>query len=184
MAQPPIRTLSTRIAFQSPWTTLVEDEIERPGGTIGSYAVVMKPRAALVIVWDGEHLHLVRQYRYPLKAWSVEFCQGTVNEGGMTPEEIAHTELREELGVRAASLEHLGVLAFAPGISEQLCDVWIATGLTFGKAEPELEEQGLLEHLIMAPEDLTAMFGRGELVDAATMAAWAMVQRRGGLPPG
>src|SRR3978361_831384 len=115
MEQPPIRTLSTRVAFQSPWTTLVEDEIELPGRTVGSYAVVVKPRAALVIVWDGTHLHLVRQYRYPLKAWSVEFCQGTVHEDGLSAEAIARQELREELGVRDRRVEHIGVLAFAPG---------------------------------------------------------------------
>ena len=100
-------------SFQSRWTTLREDEIERPNGYAGSYAVIVKRRAPLVIPWDGEELHLVRQWRYPTAAWSIEFPQGTLSgppgatqqpEHDDPPHVIAATELKEELGMTAAEL--------------------------------------------------------------------------------
>lgn len=184
----PIKTTASRIVFQSRWTTLREDEIERPNGYAGSYAVIVKRRAALVIPWDGEELHLVRQWRYPTAAWSIEFPQGTLSgPPGATqqpdhddpPHVIAATELKEELGMTAAELQHLGALAFAPGISNQFCDVFLATGLEHGDATPEPEEEGLLTHLPVTPEGFEELMATGQITDAATMAAWAMVSRRG-----
>jgi 8-oxo-dGTP pyrophosphatase MutT (NUDIX family) len=186
--QPPIKTTSTRVVFQSRWTTLLEDEIERPGGLRGSYAVIEKRRAALIVPWDGERLHLVRQWRYPTKAWSIEFPQGTISapdgadrqpEQDEEPEVIARTELKEELGFTAGRLEPLGTIAFAPGISNQLCDLWLATELTAGEAEPEPEEEGLITALPVTPAELESLLDMGEITDAATVAAWTLVQRRG-----
>lgn len=186
--EPPIRTLSSRIVFESRWTTLREDEIERPGGLAGSYAVIEKRRAALIVPWDGERLHLVRQWRYPTAAWSVEFPQGTIDGGAGAvrqpehdehPEVVARAELREELGFQAGTLEQLGTVAFAPGISNQFCDVWLATDLVAGEAEPEPEEVGLVQPLPVTPEEFDGLMADGAITDAATLAAWAMLSRRG-----
>jgi 8-oxo-dGTP pyrophosphatase MutT (NUDIX family) len=187
----PIKTTSSRVVFQSRWTTLREDEIERPGGLVGSYAVIEKRRAALVIPWDGELLHLVRQWRYPTEAWSIEFPQGTISgpadattqpEEDEAPELVARTELREELGFSAGTLKHLGALAFAPGISNQFCDVWLATDLELGDTDLEPEEQGLITPWPVTPEEFDELLIENHITDAATMAAWAMLTRRGSLP--
>jgi 8-oxo-dGTP pyrophosphatase MutT (NUDIX family) len=189
--QPPIKTTSSRVVFQSRWTTLREDEIERPGGLAGSYAVIEKRRAALVIPWDGELLHLVRQWRYPTAAWSIEFPQGTISgpadattqpEQDEAPELVARTELKEELGFSAGTLKHLGALAFAPGISNQFCDVWLATDLELGDTDLEPEEQGLITPWPVTPEEFDELLIENHITDAATMAAWAMLTRRGALP--
>ncbi len=185
--QPPITTTGTRVVFESRWTRLREDEIVRPNGYTGQYAVIEKPRAALVIPWDGTHLHLVRQWRYPIARWSVEFPQGTVAGpvDGLSPredpdpEEVARLELREELGITAGALVQLGSLAFAPGISNQFSDVWLATELEHGPTELEPEEQGLLTPLTVTPAAFDELLVGGEIVDAATMAAWTMLQRSG-----
>ncbi|MBJ7470042.1 MAG: NUDIX hydrolase [Solirubrobacteraceae bacterium] len=184
---PPIKTTSTRVAFQNRWTTLREDEIERPGGLVGSYAVIEKRRAALVVPWDGELLHMVRQWRYPTAAWSIEFPQGTISgpegsdvqpEHDEDPELVARTELREELGFSAGTLKHLGVVAFAPGISNQFCDIWLATDLEDGETDLEPEEQGLITPWPVTPEEFDELLASGLITDAATLAAWAMVSRR------
>lgn len=184
----PIRTTASRVVFESRWTTLREDTIVRPSGETGSYAVIEKRRAALIVPWDGEQLHLVRQWRYPLAAWSIEFPQGTISapEGAVRqpnedehPEVVARTELAEELGFRAGALTQLGTIAFAPGISNQLCDVWLATELEAGSQQLEPEEQGLLTPLAVTPDGFASLEREGQIVDAATLAAWAMVQQRG-----
>ena len=186
--QPPIRTISSRVVFESRWTTLREDEIERPSGLRGSYAVVDKRRAALVMPWDGEHFHLVRQWRYPTRAWSIEFPQGTINgapdaerqpEHDEDPETVARTELKEELGFSAGQLKRLGAVAFAPGISNQFCDVWLAWELEEGATDLEPEEQGLITPWPLTPEEFEELMFDGLITDAATLAAWAMLGRRG-----
>lgn len=184
----PIRTTSSRIVFESRWTTLREDEIVRPGGQTGSYAVIEKRRAALIVPWDGEQLHLVRQWRYPTAAWSIEFPQGTISapegavrqpEADEDPEVVARTELAEELGIRAGTLVQLGSLAFAPGISNQFCDVWLATDLAHGPSQLEPEEEGLVTPQPVTPQGFAQLMTEGAITDAATLAAWAMVQQRG-----
>jgi len=189
--EPPIKTLSSEIVFQSRWTTLRDDVIERPGGLRGNYSVIEKRRAALVIPWDGEFLHLVRQWRYPTKMWSIEFPQGTISgavdavvqpEHDEDPEHVARTELKEELGFSAGKLKFLGQLAFAPGISNQFSDCWLATELEIGEAQLEPEEQGLITPMPVTPEEFEELLRDNAIVDAATMAAWAMLSTRGSLP--
>jgi 8-oxo-dGTP pyrophosphatase MutT (NUDIX family) len=185
--EPPIKTTATRVVFESRWTTVREDQIERPGGLVGSYAVIEKRRAALIVPWDGELLHLVRQWRYPTASWSIEFPQGTINgpadattqpEQDEDPEVIARTELKEELGFSAGKLVQLGTVAFAPGISNQFCDIWLATDLEDGDTDLEPEEQGLITPWPVTPEEFDDLMAGGQITDAATLAAWAMVSRR------
>ncbi len=56
--------------YRNSWLTIREDDIRRPDGSPGIYAVVDKPTYALVIPRlsdsDGERFHLVEQFRYPL----------------------------------------------------------------------------------------------------------------------
>jgi hypothetical protein len=61
-----IRQVSSREVYRNDWLTLREDDIRRPDGSDGVYAVVDKPNYALVIACDGDRLKLVEQYRYPL----------------------------------------------------------------------------------------------------------------------
>ena len=72
-----IQTVATREIYRNSWLTLREDDIRRPDGSSGIYAVVDKPTYALVIARDGDRFHLVEQYRYPLGLRRWEFPQGT-----------------------------------------------------------------------------------------------------------
>lgn len=72
-----IRQLQSREVYRNNWLTLREDDIRRPDGTEGVYAVIDKPTYALVIARDGDRFHLVEQFRYPLGLRRWEFPQGT-----------------------------------------------------------------------------------------------------------
>ena len=174
-----IRTLSSRVVYENRWMRVREDEIERPDGSHGIYAVIDKEQAALIVPWDGTHLHLVGQYRYTHEAFEWEFPMGSVQADVQPqPEEIARTELAEELGLRAGRLQHLGFLWFASGMSSQGCDVWLATELEQGTARPEEGEVGVRQRTV-TPDEFTAMIRDGELLDSATLAAWALLDARG-----
>ncbi len=155
--------------------TVREDEVELPDGRPGLYGVVDKPDFALVVpLEDDGDVWLVQQYRYPLQRRSWEFPQGSwPSKASGTPEDLARAELREETGLRAADLQHLGRLHEAPGFCSQGFDVWLATGLTPGPAEREATEQGMRTRRVTDVE-LRRMVRAGELVDAATLAAYAL----------
>ena len=180
-SRPRPRRLSSRVAYRNPWMTVREDRIERPtpdgGARPGIYAVVEKPHAAAVVPWDGTHLHLVGQFRYPLGDWSWEFPQGAVHGDDVTAEQIARAELREETGFEAGRMHRLADLAFAPGMADQTFTAWLASDLTPGPAQPEPEEQGMIVARAVTVAEFDAMIDGGEIVDAATIATWFFARR-------
>jgi 8-oxo-dGDP phosphatase len=170
-----IRTLATRVAYENPWMVLREDSIERPDGEQGIYAVVDKPRGALVIPWDGERVHLVGQYRYTVGRHSWEFPQGSLHDGSDSEgEQVARAELQQETGLTADALRGLGAFTFAIGMSSQWCDAFLATGLHQGEASPDPEEVGLSTRALTVAE-LEAELRSGEIFDAATLAGWQLL---------
>ena len=61
-----METVRSREVYANPWMTVREDEVRRADGSDGIYGVVDKPDYALVIPLDGDRLHLVEQFRYPV----------------------------------------------------------------------------------------------------------------------
>ena len=70
------RSGSTQV-YANPWMAVREDTVRRADGSTGIYGVVDSPDIALVIAVDGDRLHLVEQYRYPVAGRRWEFPSGT-----------------------------------------------------------------------------------------------------------
>ncbi|WP_299563799.1 NUDIX hydrolase [uncultured Mycolicibacterium sp.] len=171
-----IQRISSRLVYRNNWMVLREDDIRRPDGSTGIYAVVDKPNYALVIARDGDRYHLVEQYRYPLGMRRWEFPQGTAPElADPEPEELAARELREETGLRAGRLERLGMLDVAAGMSSQRGWVFLATELSAGAHEREPEEQDMHSAWFTAAE-VERMIRDGEITDAQSVAAWTLLR--------
>ncbi|MBJ7519698.1 MAG: NUDIX hydrolase [Solirubrobacteraceae bacterium] len=172
---PPIRTRSSKVVYENPWMRVREDAIERPGGRPGVYAVIEKPQAALVMPFDGEHLHLVGQWRYTVARDAWEFPQGALHEvPDAAGETVARQELLEETGFVPGRLLPLGRFTFAVGMSNQWCDAFLALDLVPGEAQPEPEEEGLLHARAVTVDEFEGMVRAGEVWDAATIAAWGL----------
>ena len=170
--------VSSRLVYENPWMSLREDQIRLPDGTPGIYAVVDKPTSALVVPMERDGCHLVEQFRYPVGRRSWEFPQGTWPHGRTgTTEELARAELREETGLRAGTMERIGRVAIAPGLTSQLCDFYLATELTAGPSAREHTEQGMAQRWFSG-EELMAMVGAGDITDATTLAAFGLLARR------
>jgi 8-oxo-dGTP pyrophosphatase MutT (NUDIX family) len=170
-----IQTVATREIYRNSWLTLREDDIRRPDGSSGIYAVVDKPTYALVIARDGDRFHLVEQYRYPLGLRRWEFPQGAApGLENSEPMELAERELREETGLRAEAMTLLGQLDVAPGMSSQRGWVFVATGITEGEHEREHEEQDMHSRWFSRAE-VEQMMRDGEITCAQTIAAYALL---------
>ena len=171
---PPIRTLSTREVYRSPWMRLREDEIELADGAGGATASSREPDFALVIPFDGERFHLVEQYRYPVGERCVEFPQGAW-EGGEAPDpaDLARGELGGD-GPARGRMRHLGRLFHAYGFCSQSFHVFLATDLSPGVQSLEPTEAGL-ETLTADRAQLEGMIRDGTLRDGPSVAAYGLL---------
>lgn len=170
-----VERLSTRQMYVNPWMVVREDQIRRPDGSEGIFGVVDKPDYALVIPLDGERMHLVEQFRYPLGLRRWEFPQGTApDRADSDPIELAHRELTEETGLRAETITPLGLLDVAPGMSSQRGRVFLATGLTQGEPKREETEQDM-RTAWFARTEVTAMIRDGRITDSQSIAAFTLL---------
>jgi 8-oxo-dGDP phosphatase len=171
-----VQTLTSRQVYANSWMTLREDGIRLADGTESIYAVVDKPTYALVIPRDGDRLHLVEQFRYPVGRRRWEFPMGTAPErADVDPADLAARELQEETGLVAGRMERIGFLEVAPGMSSQRGQVFLATELTPGPPQREHSEQDMRTAWFRIAE-FEEMARAGELADSQSLAAYLLLQ--------
>ena len=176
-----VQRISSRQVYANAWMAVREDAIRLEDGSEGIYGVVDKPTAAVVIPLDGDRLHLVEQFRYPVGRRSWEFPMGTApDRAEADPAELAARELAEETGLLAGRMQLLGDLALAPGTSSQREHVFLATDLRQGPVSREHSEQDMRSRWFPIAE-FEDMVRRSEVFDAQTVAAYGLMllHRRG-----
>lgn len=133
--------------------------------------VVRHPGAVTVIplLADGS-IVLIRNHRFTLRRWMVEFCAGKL-EVGEDPTAAALRELEEETGYRAASIESLGSYYTSPGFCDELMRVFVATELTAVPTQLEIGEE--IEVFTATRAQIRAMIVDGTLEDGKSIAAFA-----------
>ena len=152
---------------------------EGPDGDTFSRDIIRHPGAVAVLpLHEDGTVTLVRQYRAPLGEHLLEIPAGIRDVEGEPTAETAVRELAEEVGLEAERLEHLVAFHNAPGMSDEVVDVYLATGLRRVDADaqgPEEEAMTIERHHL---DDLVAMIGDGRLTDAKTVIAVALVRAR------
>jgi len=170
-----VRQESSAVVYRNKWMTVREDRILRCDGSQGLYGVVEKRDFAVIAAVEDGHIHLVEQYRYPVGARYWEMPQGAWEEVEADPLELAAAELREETGLAAASMIHVGRLFEAYGFATQAFNIFLATRLTQGESEREPEEIGMVTRSFPLAE-FEAMIAEGLVMDAATVAAFGLLK--------
>jgi len=142
--------------------------------------VVHHPGSAVIVpVHDDGTVSLVRQYRHPAVRYLLEVPAGTLSNGER-PEAGAARELEEELGLKAERLEKLAEFFVSPGFLEEKMWVYLATGLTQGKAQPDEDE--VLDLVRLPIGDALEMISSGEIQDAKTIIGLILSAPRVGAP--
>lgn len=151
---------------------ITEDQVETDFGKHLTYGIVHKEPCALIIPWDGSHLFLVGQYRYPVDEYSWEFPQGHFEHESIL--ETAKHELREETGLTALNIKDVAVFNLAPGHHSQKYHVFLATDLNEGQSDPEESEEGIKTKKVSF-EELRTMIAKGEIQDGPTIVAFGII---------
>jgi 8-oxo-dGTP pyrophosphatase MutT (NUDIX family) len=168
-----ITTLSSREVYRNHWMTVREDQILRSNGEKGIYGVVEKHDAAIILPIDQGRIWLVEQFRYTIQQRALELPQGGWEMEVANLEDLARGELKEELGLAAAEMTHLGTLWIAYGFLRQRMHVFLATGLTATEKDPDAEEHDLVVRSLPVAE-FEAMMLNGAIPDACTLSAWGL----------
>jgi ADP-ribose pyrophosphatase len=178
MPKPEIETLSSVVVYKNRWMTVREDAILRSDGSHGIFGVVEKRDFAVIAAVQKNALWLVEQYRYAVGERFWELPQGSWEDSEVDPVTLAKAELREETGLVAESVEHVGRLFLGYGYSTQAYDVFFATNLQEGQAQLDAEEQGLVCRPFGAAA-VETMIRDGTIKDATTVAAFGLLRLKG-----
>lgn len=124
--------------------------------------------AVVALTADGR-LVLVRQFRHGLRKVTLELPGGLI-DAGLTPEEAARAELRQETGYGGGEWTELGRLAPLPAVFTNHVHVFLARGVRLQGA-PELDPGEDIVTELISVEDARLMVARGEIVHAAVVGA-------------
>lgn len=137
------RVVDRRVLHRGKFLEFRIDTVERVDGSRHTRDIAGHPGAVAVVALDGEgRVALVRQWRLPADAALLEIPAGglDVADDGTKedPDRAAPRELEEETGLRAATWRKLGTFYTAPGFTDELMHLYLATDLTSVHAEGRL----------------------------------------------
>ncbi len=143
---PELELIASELLAGTPWRAVVDDRLRGPLRET-DYVYLATPRAAFVaaVTTEGDLL-LVRQYRHPVRDWTLEVPAGAV-EDGESPLEAAQRELREETGGTAREWTHLTTFFSSSAHLSLRSDAFLATGVELGEADPDEGEAVTLVRL-------------------------------------
>ena len=155
--------------------TVREETFRHEDGEESTREIVRHTGAVGVVCHDGASLWLVRQPREAVGIPDLlEIPAGKLDVEGEEPLEAAKRELAEEIGKAAAEWEHLHTFFTSPGFTDEVCHVYLATGLSDASAEPDEHERIDIE--VRPLSELDALIG--EVRDSKTLIGLLELRRR------
>jgi ADP-ribose pyrophosphatase len=137
---------SRRNIYSGRLLTFYEDDVRLADGTRAQREVVAHPGAvAIVAIDDDGRVVLVRQWRHAVGRALWELPAGT-RDADEKPARAAERELAEETGLRASRIVPLATAPLTPGYSTEVMHFFLATGLTEGPTDRDVDERMDVEH--------------------------------------
>jgi len=162
------QTLGSDYLYKSPWCSFRVDDVKLPDGVRIEYGVLESGGfAAVVPVTRGGDVVLVRQWRQPLEAFTLELPSGGV-DGSEEPERAARRELFEETGYRAEGLKRLTSVHTSTGRSTEVCHLFRCEAVRDERG-PRPEPTEFIRVVEVPFVEAMRMVSEGEISDAATV---------------
>ncbi|HEV2687974.1 MAG TPA: NUDIX hydrolase [Bryobacteraceae bacterium] len=162
-----MKLISSVEKYKNPLFSVTEDHAVEPGGFEIKRSIVQHPGSAVMMaVDDRKRILLVRQYRLPARDYLWELPAGKVDPGE-TPLQAAKRELIEETGYRAKKWAKLATFYASPGYVAEKMTIFLATGLTEGKATPMEDER--IRTRWFTDKEVRDGIRSGKIIDGKTM---------------
>src|SRR5260221_9200321 len=102
------KTVAERYEVNTPWLGVKNVTYELPNGqTVENYYIVEKPPVVVVMPVRDNKTYLIKEYERGVAQVGYKFPGGRIDEGE-DAQTAAARELKEELGIEAKALVHLG----------------------------------------------------------------------------
>lgn len=164
------KTLTSKVVYDNPWMTVLEDRVVNPGGGENDYGHVrFKNRAIAIVPLDADgNTWLVGQDRYTLGmySWELPMGGGALDEA---PLEAAKRELSEETGLTARDWQQIMYVHTTNSITNEEGYVFVARELVEGDTRFEECEDLRLRKLPLA--EAVDMAKDGRITDLMSVAA-------------
>jgi ADP-ribose diphosphatase len=162
-----MKLISSKLKYTNDLFSVTEDHVLDPDGFEIRRAIVQHHGSAVMMAVDNrKRILLVRQYRVPARDYLWELPAGRLDKGE-TPLQAARRELIEETGYRAKHWKKLVTFYPSPGYVAEKMTIFLATGLTEGRATPMEDER--IEVRWFTGKEIEQGIRKGKIVDGKTM---------------
>lgn len=175
------KVFSSREAFKGKVFSVYTEDVEEPNGVRATRDVVRHNGSVVVLAVDEETnpadplIVVERQFRHAANQYLLEIPAGRV-EPGEDVRAAAERELIEETGYRATRWEPLVRYFASPGFVAEWMEIYLATGITAGEAQPEDDEK--IEVRLVPLSQLLREIAAGQIHDGKTIVGVMLYQQR------
>ena len=175
----PIEWARVGLPFQDRYLFLLRDAVCFPDGSLGTYIratsrVVRGPGVVILPFYRGQVL-LIRHFRHATRSWQLEAPRGFGTKG-LSAEENARKELREEIAATASRLVSIGQVHPDTGVSSDAVELFYADIESYGNVEAL---EGIAELLPVTVADFENLIRENKLTDGFTIVAYTRAKLHG-----
>lgn len=165
------------VLSEDEWFYTLRDLVEFPGGKVGGYIRWINRKSdegggynVVLICVQEDRVLMIRRFRHEERDWSWEFPRG-FGEPGLSAEETALLELKEEIGISDAKLTCLTEVKEGRGGTV----VFLVEILQDQKITLETSE-GIAKHMWVKMSKLNEIVKQGQLSDWFSLWAYALMK--------
>lgn len=166
------KLLSSKLAYRGNIFSVYTDHVLEPGGVKG-YRDIVRHNGSVVVLAVDDSLNpndplvvIERQYRHAAGQFLLELPAGKLDKGE-TPLQGAKREMIEETGYTAKTWKKLVRYYPSPGFVGEWMEIYLATGIVEGAAQPEEDER--IEVRMIPLSTLLGMIRQGKIHDGKTI---------------
>ena len=163
--------VTSKLAYQGKVFSVYTEKVREPNGVEAIRDVVRHSGSVVILAVDDTNprnplVVIERQFRHAADQYLLELPAGRVEPGEKTLA-AAKRELIEETGFRASKWTKLVRYYASPGFVAEWMEIYLATGIKAGVAQPEEDEK--IEVTLVPLKQLVKMCTSGEIHDGKTI---------------